>query len=236
MASASAILDRCSQNSGLKLTGNERQLLLDALNAFHKRVLRMSRVSETVASYSVTASASSYAASTLCGTATVGLHSIRVADGSTTRQLVRKSLDFLLDQQLIDASSQGYPEFYAIQGGGGANAKVLFYPLPTVGQTIRTVYVPTPSALTDSTSSSPDSSIDDEWHMTLLMWGTLAEAFAKDEKLDSYKIWVQRAEEKLAEFMEYCDEFGGSSASELEVGYNHYGNPYPDYRSRGQSC
>jgi hypothetical protein len=229
VSTVSEILDRASKITGLKLTGNERTFAHQSFKAWYKKVLRKSGASDAITTYTFVGSSDDYLWTTiLAGSSPSRINGLWVVHGGGGLTPIKNVGLAELMEHRMGAASPGIPELAC----GLGTRRVAFYNNPTIGTQIKVAFTekPADADLEDNTADTP-SLIDDEWHDTLLVWGTVAEMVTKDAKLEQYKVWVGRADQELADYIQHVDEFMGD-ATPLFVDGQHTHMRYPDERRR----
>jgi len=205
MASASAILDRACQLTGLNSTAasTERVMALAVLEDVYQRVVMNTECNVASATYTIAATANDYDVSTVVGATPLKIRRMQVTSGGTITDLFVVSEDQLLGSR-ESTTTPGLSFLVAPMG----MSKLMFYPNPNVGDVIRTYYVPTPAALTDATSSSP-TAVPSQFHWDVLLSGVVSDLLAKDQRGSDMIMWEEKHERALSRMKEISESFMG---------------------------
>lgn len=207
MANVSVILDRACQLTGLNSTaaGTERVMALAVLENVYQRVLMETECTVASASYTVAATANDYDVSAVLGTTPLKIRRLQADIGTGVSDLWIVSEDELLSQR-ESLGSPATPFLVAPMG----MSKLMFYPNPGVGTVIKSYYVPTPTALTDATSSSP-SAVPAQFHWDVLLPGVVVDLLAKDQRIGDMQAWNGIYEMGLSRMKEHSASFLGDA-------------------------
>lgn len=228
----SDILARAALIAGYRTTGSEQQLAIDAYNAWYSKVCRKSGNGDTTANYTVTASQDYYdVTAVLAGASASRVNNVSFCNTTAVnapRQPLKQVGHRELNQYRFDAGSTGIPEVYAMLG----TRKIGFFPNPQINSIITVNYSEKPVLYTTAASATATPAlVDDEFHPTLMVYGTLAGITHRDGNLAVWQSWVQMAESYLSDYDEFVDSFGGESAPLMTVD-DSAAAYYPDQRSR----
>lgn len=232
MATATQILDRASMVTGLFSTGNERTLAFQALQNAYVRSLMDSEAVVSSTSASLTAGTNEYTISTLFGVTPLKIRDMILVNGNDYVQLDRVPEDRLFEDDL-GPQYNGYPQEYAALG----TTKILLYPRPSSGLSLKMYYVPNAPTLIES-SATPGageeitpSYIPVQFHWDVLYAGLVTELFDKDQRTKDVQFWNQRYLDGLSRLRAWSASFAGdANGSWVKRGRN--GIRYPDQRSR----
>lgn len=227
MASASAIIDRACQLTGLNsaASSTERVMALDILNNVYYRVVSETESTVASATYTVAATANDYDVSAVVGATPMKIRRIQSVVGGTTNDLTIVSEDEILNLR-EGVASPGITSLVAPMG----TTKVMFYPNPNVGTVINTYYVGYPTALTDATSSSP-TAVPTLYHWDVLLSGMVIDMLAKDQRIGDMQAWNGLYQDGLSRLKQHSASFLGEPYS-ISLPQQSPWRRYRDERSR----
>lgn len=232
MATATQILDRASMVTGLFSTGNERTMGFQALQNSYIRAVMDAQVMISTATASLTASTSEYTISSAFGVTPLRITDMTLISGTDIRQLKAMPESWITEND-INSQYSAYPEYFATLG----SSKIILFPRPTSGLSLKMYYVPNPPTLIES-SATPGageevtpSYIPVQFHWDVLYAGLVTELFDKDQRSKDVQFWQQRYMDGLARLRQWSASFAG----EADGTWIPRGNGnilFPDQRSR----
>lgn len=210
MATVTELLDRGSKLTGLRTTGTERQLALDALQDAYRRALMDTEASVVFDTYTFVSSADDYTFATMLGEQPLKLSHVTLSDSDGSTPLTQVSFQELLDSREVDVST-GTPYLYAAVGFEG----LAFHPNPAVGQTVTIWYIEDTPALVEADPSAGEEStptkIPVQFHYSVLLSGMVIEMLQKDQRAAEWQLWNDRYEKGIARMQEWIGQFGGEA-------------------------
>ena len=210
MATVTEILDRGSRITGLRSTGTERVLALQALQNAYRRAMLESECDPQYVSYTVPASADSYTLATILGVTPVRLLHVSMGTAGGRMNLDQVSMQELLDYRETQ-DAVGIPCMYATLGFD----RIAFYPNPSAGDVIRIWYLADTPTLIESApgagQESTPSKVPVAFHWDVLMAGMVLELLDKDQRSEDVVFWTQRFERGIARLMEHIGQMGGEA-------------------------
>lgn len=229
MATVTQLLDRGCNVTGLRNTGSERALALQALNNSYMRAvadaeLRVAQVAQAAA-----------------GTPSVDtewplpsalkLRGVSVLRHGAQCPLEQVSEDEFLMHASVPGGGDGIPRYFAVFGTGHYRV----YPSATASTSMRVSYVPTPPVLVESApavgqETSP-SYVHALWHWDVLLPGMVLELLDKDQRKTDVDFWAGRYQAGLERMRQWSASFGGD-ANRMFVSSSGAGvGRFPDQRS-----
>lgn len=224
MATNLQIKTRVYELTGLQTTGTEATLVQAAVNDAYKRSVLFSGANEISADKTFATSTSDYSWSSAWSlTDILRVESLQVVQGSNEYDLTPKSQNEILRLRRSNAGS-GIPSYFAPMG----LAKIMFWPNPSVGDTLRIRYHQRPTDL--SGDSDVPSAIPEEFHWSVILPGAVYQALQKDQRGKDAQDWYGLWQAGLTELREHVDMFlpQGSVFVDLEAGFSLD----PDQRGR----
>ena len=116
MATVTEILDRGSKATGLRSTGAERTVALQALQNAYRRAVADAEAALSLASYTFVASSDDYSLSTLCSEQPIRIYHVSVASQGADLPVQQVSFQELLDAR-DTSDTVGTPFYYATVSG-----------------------------------------------------------------------------------------------------------------------
>lgn len=210
MATVTQLLDRASQITGLRATGTERIIALQALQNAYRRAMLDSECDPQLSSYTFVASSDSYSLATVCAATPVRLLHVSMGTSGGRMNLEQAGMQELLDYREAQ-EAVGIPCMYATIGFD----RIAFYPNPSVGDIVRVWYLADTPTLIESApgagQESTPSKIPVSFHWDVLLAGCVLEMLDKDQRSNDVSFWSQRYERGLARLVEHIGQMGGDA-------------------------
>lgn len=233
MATVTELLDRGVQLTGLRSSGTERTLALNALQNAYTRTVMESECYIATASYTFAASTNEYSVSAVCGTTPLKIRNMVMVDGGLSRTLHGTSEDQLIGRLRNDNVATGNTYLYAALGTNN----LMFYPKPRVGDVVNVYYVPNVPTLVDATSTTAANSeitptyVPVQWHYDVLLPALVVEMLDKDQRPQDVQFWQSRYVDGMARMKEWSAHFMGD-ATPAYIDTGNTGVFYEDQRRR----
>ena len=210
MATVTQLLDRASRVTGLRTTGSERIVALQALQNAYRRSMMESECDPQYVSYTVPANSDSYTLATILAATPVRLMHVSMGTSGGRMPLQQVSMQELLDYR-ESQEAVGIPCMYATIGFD----RIAFYPNPSVGDNLRIWYLAdTPTLVENSPAVGEEttpSKIPIAFHWDVLLPGLVLELLDKDQRNDEASFWGSRYERGIARLMEHIGQMGGDA-------------------------
>lgn len=210
MATVTQLLDRGCRITGLRTTGTERELALQALQDAYTRAVLDSECSLSTVAYTFVASSDNYDLSTILGEQPLRLYHVSLTTSAGNTPMQQVSFQELLDIR-ENNNSPGPSYVYATVGFND----IAFYPNPAVGESIRVWYVDDVPTLHETDNVAPEettpSMIPAAFHWSVLLPGMVLEMLDKDQRAAEADMWMRRYERGIARLVEHIGQFGGEA-------------------------
>ena len=230
MATVTQLLDRAAQLTGLRTSGTERTLALQALQNTYRRALLDTECDPTYVSYTFSSSDDSYSLATLLSDTPVRLLHVSLTTSGGELPMSQVSSRELFDMRAVQ-EAQGTPRLYSTIGFD----RIAFYPNPGVGDTVQIWYLADTPTLVETGAGAGEeespSKIPVHFHWDVLLAGTVLEMLDKDQRSKDVEFWSMRYERGLAKLIEHIGQFGGS-ANRAYYGISERRPYYRDERTR----
>lgn len=230
MATATQILDRACRITGLRTTGSERALALQALQDAYIRSVLDSECSLSSTTYNIPSVADSYSLTTITTTAPMRLYYVGISSNGQNYPLQQVSYAELLERRELD-SLPGSPTIYATVGF----ESIAMYPNPSTSDTLTVVWVPMVPTLTEGTPGAGEeaspSKLPVAFHWSVLLPSTVLEMLDKDQRAEESALWHQRYVDGIARLQEHIGQMGGQ-ANRAWLARGSSRSPYNDQRGR----
>lgn len=230
MATVTELLDRGVQLTGLRNTGTERILALNALQNAYNRAVLESECYIATATYTFVASTNEYAVSAVCGVTPMKIRNMVMLDGGLSRTLHGTSEDQLINRLRNDNVSSGNTYLYAALGTNN----LMFYPKPRVGDVVNVYYVPVPPTLAEASSTAAEATpsyVPVQWHYDVLLPALVVEMLDKDQRAQDVQFWQSRYIDGMNRMKEWSAHFMGD-ATPAYIDTGNTGVFYEDQRRR----
>lgn len=210
MATVTEILDRASRVTGLRTSGSERTVALQALQNAYRRAMLESECDPQYVSYTIAASSDDYDLATVLGATPVRLMHVSLGTSGGRMNLQQVSMAELLDNRERE-EVVGLPCMYATIGFD----RIAFWPNPSVGDTVRFWYLADTPTLVESGAGAGEettpSKVPVSFHWDILLPGTVLELLDKDQRNEEASFWGARYERGIARLMEHIGQMGGEA-------------------------
>lgn len=210
MATVTELLDRASRITGLRNTGTERTIALQALQNAYRRVVMDAEATPANASYTFVAKSDTYSLATLCGATPVRLLHVGLQSSGGRMNLEQTSMQELMDYRQTE-NAEGIPCLYATIGF----SDIAFYPSPAVGDRLSIWYLADTPTLVESGPAagqeSTPSKVPVAFHWDLLLPGMVLEMLDKDQRSKDVDFWAGRYERGLQRFQDHIGQMGGEA-------------------------
>lgn len=210
MATVTELLDRASRITGLRNTGSERVVALQALQNAYRRAMLDSECDPQYVSYTVVSGADSYTLATILGATPVRLLHVSMGSSGGRMNLDQVSMQELLDYREAQ-EAVGIPCMYATIGFD----RIAFYPNPSAGDTLRIWYLADTPTLIESApgagQETTPSKIPVAFHWDVLLPGLVLELLDKDQRMEEASFWGNRYEKGIARLQEHIGQMGGDA-------------------------
>lgn len=210
MATVTALLDRASKLTGLRTTGTERALALQALQDAYTRSVMDAECSLTNATYTFIASSDDYSLTTMLAEAPTRLYSVSLGASGSTTPVQQVSLQELLEHREV-GSGVGTPTMYATIGF----ERIAFYPNPAVGDVANVWFVDSVPTLVESGAVAGEettpSKLPTNFHWAILLPAMVLEMLDKEQRLAESGMWNERYERGIARLQEHIGQMGGQA-------------------------
>lgn len=220
MATVIQLLDRACRITGMRTTGTEREIALEALQDAYRRVVIDAECSLDSVAYTVVSSDDSYSLSTILAEEPLRLYHVSVVADGVRRTVQQVSFQELLDERELGEVS-GSPYLYAISGFD----TIHLHPAPTVGSELTIWFVKDVLTLVEeaeiaSEEESP-SSVPAAFHWACLLPAVVLELLDKDQRATESSMWQQRYANGISRLIEHIGQFGGeANRAYLKKGMN----------------
>ena len=212
IATVVQLLDRASKLTGLRTTGTERELALQALQDAYSRAVMDAECSLATVSYTFVAASDDYSLTTMLAEQPTRLYQLSLVNSGVTTPLQQVSYQELLEMRDgVDAN--GSPTYYATIGF----ERVAFYPNPDVGDVLRTWYMDPVPTLVESAvgigagEEITPSKLPANFHWAILLPAMVLEMLDKEQRLAESGMWNERYERGIARLQEHIGQMGGQA-------------------------
>lgn len=211
MPTVTALLDRGSRVTGLRTTGTERALALEALQDAYRRAVLDAECYPELDSYTFVASSDNYSLLTMLGKQPGKLMHVTLNASTQPYHLQQVSHQELLDMRAAEDAS-GTPFYYAVIGFD----RIAFYPNPAIGNTTDVWYQPDTLILHETVATSgvqetTPSMIPVQFHWSVLFPGMVLEMLDKDQRIAESQTWQARYDRGIARLQEHIGQMGGNA-------------------------
>jgi hypothetical protein len=223
------MLSIASKVSNLRADSAEIDIALAAMNRAYLRACLDCELTGNDASYTMTATAETIAASAIAATGVYRVQHLRLVSASVRVPLQQVSRQELLDYRATE-DIQGLPFMYSVSMVG-SEPKVDFYPTISIGDQLKMAYLAAPTLMTSAaTTASPDY-MPDMFHHDIITNAAIGALLERDGKTDAAQIWNARSLEGMSRLEEYLGQMGGT-ANRSWYGPDVNRSHYPDTHRR----
>lgn len=210
MPTVTELLNRGSRITGLRTTGSEREIALEALQDAYRRALIDAEAYPEMVSHTITEVGDTYILETMLGEAPAKLLHVSQTTAANPFPLQQVSHQEILDLRDL-STTQGTPAYYAAVGWD----RIAFCPNPAVGDQINFWYIPDTPTLVEADPAvgeeiSP-TMIPVQFHWAVLLPGMVLELLDKDQRIAESNTWQERYERGIARLQEFMGQFGGTA-------------------------
>lgn len=204
MPTVTQILDRAAKYTGLRLTGTERALALQALQDAYARSVVDSEIRLVKAEHTFTQGLPEYAIADLVGSQPMKLYHVSMND----KQIHQTSFQELLDYRNVGSDFGGH---YATIGFTGIG----FHPNPNVGDKVTVWFTdPVPTLVEGGPTAGQQDTpswIPEHFQWSVLLPATVLEMMDKDQRENESAMWNARYDRAMARLKEWVGQFGGEA-------------------------
>lgn len=210
MPSVTQLLDRASKLTGLRTTGSERVLALQALQDAYNRAVMDSECNLSYATYSFLTSSDTYLLTDVLLEQPTRLYHVTLDVGGTDVPLQQVSFQELLEKKERGLDT-GSPMVYSTVGF----QSIAFAPNPAVGDTVGVWYVDACPTLVESGAVAGEettpSKLPANFHWSILLPATVLEMLDKDQRLAESGMWNERYMNGIGRLQEHIGQMGGQA-------------------------